>query len=212
MTQSRGACANRRNSQYAVCVSWCIGAWIFANPLTVPPIDFLYRFIHRPPPFLSTMANETRSPSEVVAEVTKTTDHQVYKIHNFDDFSRITKGIKVARCMQSSSSYGEPHTMKSENHDRDPRLRLFIFRRSKSVPERRQTFELGAGVERDGSRTWHLTRHEGHRADLYFFPNEQLRLSECQISMLLQIGSKAWMLSEGNWCAYRNAHTKECIL
>ncbi|XP_020298776.1 ankyrin repeat and zinc finger domain-containing protein 1-like [Pseudomyrmex gracilis] len=32
-------------------------------------------------------------------------DHQTYKVHNPDDFNRITKGIKVARCMQSPPSY-----------------------------------------------------------------------------------------------------------
>lgn len=32
---------------------------------------------------------------------------QVFRIHNPDDFNLITKGIKVARCMQSRSSYGK---------------------------------------------------------------------------------------------------------
>ncbi|XP_072749414.1 tRNA endonuclease ANKZF1 [Anoplolepis gracilipes] len=32
-------------------------------------------------------------------------DHQTCKIHNPDDFHRITRGIKVARCMQLSSPY-----------------------------------------------------------------------------------------------------------
>ncbi|XP_076235610.1 tRNA endonuclease ANKZF1 [Calliopsis andreniformis] len=31
-------------------------------------------------------------------------DHQMYKIYNSEDFNRITKGIKVAQCMQSRSS------------------------------------------------------------------------------------------------------------
>lgn len=31
-------------------------------------------------------------------------DHQIFKIYNQEDFNRITKGIKVAQCMQSRSS------------------------------------------------------------------------------------------------------------
>ncbi|OAD54422.1 Ankyrin repeat and zinc finger domain-containing protein 1 [Eufriesea mexicana] len=31
-------------------------------------------------------------------------DHQIFKIYNHEDFNRITKGIKVAQCMQSRSS------------------------------------------------------------------------------------------------------------
>ncbi|KYQ48057.1 Ankyrin repeat and zinc finger domain-containing protein 1 [Trachymyrmex zeteki] len=50
------------------------------------------------------MANETHSSGEVMTEAAKTAN-QLYKIHDQDDFSRITKGIKVARCMQSPSSY-----------------------------------------------------------------------------------------------------------
>ncbi|KAG5319103.1 ANKZ1 protein, partial [Acromyrmex heyeri] len=50
------------------------------------------------------MANETCSSGEVMTEAAKTAN-QLYKIHNQDDFSRITKGIKVARCMQSPSTY-----------------------------------------------------------------------------------------------------------
>ncbi|KAM0730163.1 tRNA endonuclease ANKZF1 [Formica fusca] len=48
------------------------------------------------------MANETHP---LWAKQGKEVDHQIYKIHNPDDFERITKGIKVARCMQSSSPY-----------------------------------------------------------------------------------------------------------
>lgn len=33
-------------------------------------------------------------------------DHQIFKIYNQEDFNRITKGIKVAQCMQSRSSSG----------------------------------------------------------------------------------------------------------
>ncbi|KAL0131280.1 hypothetical protein PUN28_002681 [Cardiocondyla obscurior] len=51
------------------------------------------------------MANETRPTCETPTEAAKSADHQVYKIHNLDDFNRITRGIKVARCMQSPSSY-----------------------------------------------------------------------------------------------------------
>lgn len=56
------------------------------------------------------MANETHSSGEVMTEAAKTAN-QLYKIHDQDDFSRITKGIKVARCMQSPSSYGELRTV-----------------------------------------------------------------------------------------------------
>lgn len=78
------------------------------------------------------MANETRPPCEVAAEAAKTVDPQVCKIHNPDDFGRITRGIKVARCMQSPSSYGEPRpreclTGGGGDHD-NRRTRLFTFR------------------------------------------------------------------------------------
>lgn len=33
-------------------------------------------------------------------------DQRMYKIYNKEDFDRITKGIKVAQCMQSRSSSG----------------------------------------------------------------------------------------------------------
>ncbi|XP_070166528.1 tRNA endonuclease ANKZF1 [Polyergus mexicanus] len=48
------------------------------------------------------MANETHP---LWAKQGKEVDHQIYKIHNPDDFERITKGIKIARCMQSPSPY-----------------------------------------------------------------------------------------------------------
>ncbi|XP_011152539.1 ankyrin repeat and zinc finger domain-containing protein 1 [Harpegnathos saltator] len=47
------------------------------------------------------MVNETDQACQVA---TKEMDHQIFKIHNPDDFSRITRGIKVAQCMQSRSS------------------------------------------------------------------------------------------------------------
>ncbi|XP_032667918.1 ankyrin repeat and zinc finger domain-containing protein 1-like [Odontomachus brunneus] len=47
------------------------------------------------------MANESR---ETCLVATKVMDHQIFKIHNPDDFNRITRGIKVAQCMQSRSS------------------------------------------------------------------------------------------------------------
>ncbi|XP_029173254.1 ankyrin repeat and zinc finger domain-containing protein 1-like [Nylanderia fulva] len=49
------------------------------------------------------MANETNSLCQ--QEAAKEVDHQTFKIHNSDDFGRITRGIKVARCMQSPSPY-----------------------------------------------------------------------------------------------------------
>ncbi|KAL6444868.1 hypothetical protein ACFW04_002116 [Cataglyphis niger] len=48
------------------------------------------------------MANET---PPLWTKEGKEIDHQICKIHNPDDFKRITKGIKVARCMQSPSPY-----------------------------------------------------------------------------------------------------------
>lgn len=33
-------------------------------------------------------------------------NHQMFKIHNAEDFYKITKGIKVAQCMQAKSSSG----------------------------------------------------------------------------------------------------------
>ncbi|XP_036148838.1 ankyrin repeat and zinc finger domain-containing protein 1 isoform X2 [Monomorium pharaonis] len=82
-------------------VSAGIAVRILADSLAVPPVNFLCRFICRPSLVFLMMENETHQPSEIA----KTTDHQVYKIHSSDDFSRITRGIKVARCMQSSSSF-----------------------------------------------------------------------------------------------------------
>lgn len=50
------------------------------------------------------MARETHQACQVATEVM---NHQIFKIHNPDDFNRITRGIKVAQCMQSRSSYGK---------------------------------------------------------------------------------------------------------
>ncbi|XP_014477833.1 PREDICTED: ankyrin repeat and zinc finger domain-containing protein 1-like [Dinoponera quadriceps] len=47
------------------------------------------------------MESESRQACQVA---TKAVDHQIFKIHNPDDFNRITRGIKVAQCMQSRSS------------------------------------------------------------------------------------------------------------
>jgi len=88
----------RRNGQYALCIL------SFANSsefLSHPPFSTV---VFRR--FFLTMANETCSSGEVMTEAAKTAN-QLYKIHNQDDFSRITKGIKVARCMQSPSTYGK---------------------------------------------------------------------------------------------------------
>lgn len=42
-------------------------------------------------------------------------DHQVFRIHNHEDFVRITKGIKVARCMQLKSSSGKSRSIRKHN-------------------------------------------------------------------------------------------------
>ncbi|XP_029036639.2 ankyrin repeat and zinc finger domain-containing protein 1-like [Osmia bicornis bicornis] len=45
-------------------------------------------------------------------------DHQMFKIYNLEDFNRITKGIKVAQCMQSrSSSVSETEKVLSQLDD-----------------------------------------------------------------------------------------------
>lgn len=117
-----------------------------------PPLS--RRFSADPPSTPTTMANEMRPTCEVAAEAAKT-DHQVYKIHNQDDFGRITRGIKVARCMQSPSSYGEPPVQSREcsspslprlgilTRVNEPRVRLFLPRRADPLRFSNGDVEIG---------------------------------------------------------------------
>jgi len=147
-----------------------------------------------------TMANETRP---LGCEATKTADHQIYKIHNSDDFIRITKGIKVARCMQSPSSYGEPRTRFCECL---MKMCLFISL-SRSAPLLKW--------DGDGCSDWEQKVIErdleqiDHIRDAWQDPKDTeqayileyncfSRMLECEISMLLLGHSKAWR----KWCAY----------
>lgn len=60
------------------------------------------------------MASETQPPCQQGAA--KDVDHQTYKIHDPDDFDRVTKGIKVARCMQLPSPYGKLASQELTRH------------------------------------------------------------------------------------------------
>lgn len=91
----------KRSVRYC-CANFCYLSLHYPHfPLSASFLPFFGQFAR-------SMMNETNPSCQTS---TKTMDQQIYKIHNEDDFDRITKGIKVARCMQSPSSYGGKHVL-----------------------------------------------------------------------------------------------------